>query len=82
MSAHRATCYGGPNEASVGVYLMVALNVCFLRSLRFGVATEPPTDDPGHVWVFGKKTTSIKRGIATHATWVIPPQEPPSQRPR
>lgn len=75
MSAHRVMCYSGPNEANVGGYLMVALNVGFLRSLRLGIATEPPTDDPGHVWVFGKKTTSIKRRIATHATWVIPPQE-------
>lgn len=82
MSAHRATCYSGPNEANVGGYLMVALNVGFLCSLQLGVATEPPTDDPGHVWVFGKKTTSIKRRLATDANWVIPPQEPPSQRPR
>ena len=75
MSAHRARRYSGPTEASVGEHLLVALNVGFLRSLRLGVATEPPTDDPGHVWVFGRKTASIKRRMATHATWVIAPQE-------
>jgi len=74
MSAHRAACYSDPNEANASGYLMVALKVGFLRSLRLGVATEPVTDDPGHVWVFGKKTTSIKRRMATHATWVIPPE--------
>lgn len=75
MSAHRARRYSGPHEANVGDHLMVSLNVGFLRGLRLGVATEPPTDDPGHVWVFGKKTPSVKRQMATHATWVIPPKE-------
>ena len=53
---------------------MVGLNVGFVRGLRLRVATQPPTADPGHLWVFGKKTGSIKRKLASHATWVIPPE--------
>lgn len=45
VGAYRVACYSDPNEANVGGYLMVALKVGFLRSLRLGVATEPPTDD-------------------------------------
>ena len=52
---------------------MVGLNVGFLRGLTLRVATNPPTDDPGHVWVFGKKTASTKRKLAKHARWVISP---------
>ena len=52
---------------------MVGLNVRFLRGLKLGVATEPPTDDSGHPWIFGKKTASTKKKLARHATWVIPP---------
>ena len=53
---------------------MVGLNVGFVRSLELRVATQPPTDDPGHLWVVGRKTASTKRKLATHATWVIPPE--------
>ena len=73
MSAHRARCYACPSEANTGDNLMVRLTVGFVRGLKLGVATKPPTDDPGHVWVFGKKTASIKRKLARHAKWVIPP---------
>ena len=52
---------------------MVGLTVGFVRGLKLRVATQPPTDDPGHVWVFGKKTAAIKRKLARHAKWVIPP---------
>ena len=52
---------------------MVELNVGFVRGLGLGVATNPPTGDPGHVWVFGRKTVSTKRKLAKHARWVIPP---------
>ena len=52
---------------------MVRLEVGFVRRLGLGVATNPPTDDPGHVWVFGKKTASTKGKLARHARWVIPP---------
>ena len=38
---------------------MVGLNVAFVRGLGLGVATQPPTDDPGHLWVFGKKTAAV-----------------------
>ena len=74
MSAHRARCYDSPEEANVGDHPMVGLNVRFLRGLELGVATEPPTDDPGHLWIFGKKTASTKKKLARHATWVIPPE--------
>ena len=73
MSAHRARCYGSPTEANTGNNLMVELNVGFVRRLGLGVATQPPTEDPGHLWVFGKKTPSIKRRLAKHARWVIGP---------
>ena len=73
MSAHRARCYGSPSEANAGDNLMVGLSVRFVRGLRLGVATQPPTNDPGHLWVFGKKTASIKRKLAKQARWVIPP---------
>ena len=53
---------------------MVRLDVGFVRGLGLGVATKPPTDDPGHVWLFGKKTASTKRKLARHARWVIPPE--------
>lgn len=53
---------------------MVRLGVGFVRRLKLGVATSPPTDDPGHVWVFGRKTPSTKRKLARNARWVIPPQ--------
>ena len=72
MSAHRARCYARPSEAA-GDDLMVALTAGFLRRLKLGVATEPPTDDPGHLWIFGKKTASTKKKLARSATWVIPP---------
>lgn len=49
-------------------------NVGFVRGLGLRIATQPPTDDPGHLWVCGKKTGSIKRRLARHATWVIPPE--------
>ena len=52
---------------------MVGLTVGYLRTLSLGVATKPTMEDPGHVWVFGKKTASIKRKLAKHAKWVIPP---------
>lgn len=74
MSAHRALCYRSPLAANTGDYLMIALKVGFVRSLQLGVATQPATDDPGHVWVFGKKTGSTKRKLAKHAKWVIPPE--------
>ena len=73
MSAQRARCYGSPSEANTGDNLMVGLSVRFVRGLRLGVATQPPTNDPGHLWVFGKKTASIKRKLAKQAKWVIPP---------
>ena len=73
MSAHEARYYGSPSEANTGDNLMVGLNVRFVRGLGLRVATKPPTDDPGHVWVFGKKTASIKRKLAREANWVIPP---------
>ena len=52
---------------------MAGLNVGFVRRQGLGVATQPPTEDPGHLWVFGKKTPSIKRRLAKHARWVIAP---------
>ena len=73
MSASRAKCYRSPADANVAGFLMVALNVGYVRSLELGIATEPPTEDPGHVWVFGGKPASVKRKLARHATWVIPP---------
>ena len=73
MSAHRARCYESPGEANTGDHLMVGLNVGFLRGQALRIATNPPTDDLGHMWVFGKKTASIKRKLAKHAHWVIPP---------
>ena len=75
MSAHRAMCYSRPDEANVGDHLMVGLTAGFVRGLGLGVATEPATDDPGHVWVFGKKRPSIKKKLARQAKWVIPPPE-------
>ena len=50
---------------------MVGLTVAFVRRLGLGVATQPPTDDPGHLWIFGKKTASIKRKLGKHTRWVI-----------
>lgn len=73
MSAHRAQCYGSPGEANTGGYLLVGLTVRCLRTLRLGVATRPTTADPGHVWIVGNKTASIKKKLAKHAYWVIPP---------
>ena len=52
---------------------MVGLTVRFVRGLKLGVATQPPTEDPGHVWVFGKKTLAIKRKLAKNARWVVAP---------
>ncbi len=76
MSAHRAKCYGGPEEANVGDNLMVGLSVRFLRELALGIATAPlQPSDRGHVFVFGNKTPSVKRQLAKHARWVIPPHE-------
>lgn len=75
MSAHLAKWYDSPSEATVGDNLMVALTVGFVRGLGLGVATQPPTDDPGHVWVFGKKKPAIKRKLAKHARWVISPKD-------
>ena len=55
---------------------MVELSVQFLRELGLGVATDPPQPgDPGHVFVFGKKTASVKKKLARHAKWVIPPHQ-------
>lgn len=73
MSAHRARSYGSPGDANTQGNLMVGLAVAFVRSLGLGVATQPPTGDPGHLWVFGKKTAAIKRKLAKHAKWVIAP---------
>ena len=50
---------------------MVGLTVSFVRGLGLGVTTQPTTDDPGHLWVFGKKTPRIRRKLAKHARWVI-----------
>ncbi len=52
---------------------MVALTAGFVRSLKLSVATQPETDDPGHLWVSGKKTASTKKKLARRAEWVIPP---------
>ena len=68
MSACRAKCYRKPADANVPGFLMVALNVGYIRSLELGVATKPPTDDPGHVWVFGKKPASVKKRLAKRCT--------------
>lgn len=73
MSAHRARCYSSPAEANVGDSLMVALSVRFLRGLKLRVATRPPTNDPGHLWVHGKKTGSTRKKLAREARWVIGP---------
>ena len=73
MSAHRARCYGTPAEANTDGTLLVGLTVAFVRSLGLGVATLPPTSDPGHLWIFGKKTVSKKRKLAKQARWVIGP---------
>ncbi len=54
---------------------MVGLSVRFVRGLKLGIATQPPTDDPGHLWVFGKKTASTKRKLAREASWVIQPPD-------
>ena len=80
MSAHRAKCYGSPEEANVGDNLMVGLCVRFLRDLGLGVATEPPQpDDAGHVFVFESKSASVKRKLAVRAKWVIPPHQDSQQ---
>ena len=68
-------CYRNPGQANVGDRLMVRFTVGFVRSLCLGVATSPPTDDPGHVWVFGKKTASVKKKLAGHARWAISPAD-------
>ena len=73
MSAHLARCYGSPTEANTGDNLMVGLAVGFVRGLGLGVATQPPTADPGHLWVFGRKTPFIKRKLAKQARWVVAP---------
>lgn len=75
MSAHRARCYRDPRDANREGFVMVGVTAGFLRSLNLKIATYPPVeDDPGHLWIAGKKSTSFKRRLARNAKWVIPPE--------
>jgi hypothetical protein len=54
-------------------YSLVALRVGYVRSLGLVVTRSPirPEDPPGHAWVVGSKTASIRAKLARHATWVV-----------
>jgi len=81
MSAARAKCYQSHQsllrESGYPEHLLVAFRAGDLRSEGLQIATLPRTDDPGHVWIVGKKTARVQRGLARSAEWVV---SPPSAR--
>jgi hypothetical protein len=43
------------------------------RGKGLGISRDPLPEAPNHVLVFGKKTDSTRRALATGSTWEIPP---------
>lgn len=43
------------------------------RDCKQGVARDALPNEPAHAYVFGRKTKLLKRCLARHAEWVIPP---------
>lgn len=78
MSASRADLHSSPNEflqnSDYPDYLLVSLRVEDIRNLGLAIASQPPTDDPGHVWIVGKKTPGRQKKLARLAKWVIGPK--------
>ena len=82
MSACRANLY--PSTDSVLAerghphHFLAAVPVGLLRDLGLQVASLPEIpDDPGHVWIVGKKTDRIRKKLAKTAEWVVPPPADP-----
>lgn len=79
MSAGRAILYGSPRgilgDQGYPDHLLVAIDVAFLRELGLRVASDPPADDPGHVWIVGRKTKAVKKKLAKAARWVVGPRD-------
>ena len=54
-------------------YALASITAGQARNCDQGVARAPEADEPAHAHVFGTKTRSVKRRLARHAKWVIPP---------
>ena len=57
-------------------YALASITAGFARLCAQGVARDPLPDESAHAFVFGRKTKSIKRKLATGSHWVIPPPVP------
>lgn len=77
MSGGRAKCYESSKGLLEGAgypdHLLVAFRVDDLRGLGLRIASWPPTEDPGHVWIVGKKTAGRQKKLARMAEWVVTP---------
>jgi len=54
-------------------YFLASITAGTAREYGQGIDPTPTPDEPAHASVFGKKTASIKRNLATRAKWVIAP---------
>jgi hypothetical protein len=52
---------------------LVSITVAQIREKGLGITREPTETDPGHAFVHGKKTGSIKKKLANECEWVIKP---------
>ena len=54
-------------------FAVVAFTMAVARSKGLGVERDPLENDPDHVLIFGNKTDSTRRALATNSAWIIPP---------
>lgn len=61
--------------ANLSGFCLASVKAFVVRSLGQGIVRKPLPFEPAHAEVFGKKTDSIRKNMATQATWIIgPPQ--------
>jgi len=80
MSARPARKFASPadclSKSGCPDCLLAGLRVGSVRALGPQVSIDPPTGDPGRVWLAGKKTASRLKKLARLAQWVVPPTDP------
>lgn len=54
-------------------YALASITAGQARDCEQGVARDALPNEPAHAYVFGRKTKVLKRCLARHAEWVIPP---------
>lgn len=54
-------------------YTLASVTAGDARGCKQGIARDPLPNEPAHAYVFGSKTKSLKRCLARHAQWIIPP---------